>query len=81
MKRTKSIENDTRSSSKELDTLEARFEEFSSLVGEWLLLKGDQLLAHSREYRDITAEIKKRHLKDCLVHYVPTPTERDFILI
>jgi hypothetical protein len=81
MKRTKSMDSDTHPSSKELDTLEERFEEFSSLAGEWLLLEGDQLLAHSRDYRDINAEIKRRHLKDCLVHYVPTPTERDFILI
>lgn len=81
MKRTESKENDRRPSSKELDTLHNRFEEFSSLAGEWLLLEGDQLLAHSRDYREIAAEIKKRNLKDCLVHYVPTPTECDFILI
>ena len=81
MKRIKPIEDDASGSSKELDTLEKRFEEFSAFAGEWLLLKGDQLLAHSREYRDINAEIQKRGLKDCLVHYVPTPTERDFILI
>ena len=81
MKRIKPVEKEVPSGSKELDTLEERFEEFSSLAGEWLLLEGDQLLAHSRDYRDIHAEIEKRGLKDCLVHYVPTPAERDFILI
>ena len=81
MKRIKPIEKDTRSGSKELDTLEKRFEEFSGFTGEWLLLKGDQLLAHSRDYREINAEIQKRGLKDCLVHYVPTKAEGDFILI
>ena len=81
MKRTKPTETDTHSSSKELETLEERFEEFSSLGGEWLLLEGNQLLTHSRYYRDIKAEIKKRHLKDCLVHYVPTSAEKEFILI
>ena len=48
MKRIKPIEDDASASSKELDTLEERFEEFSSLAGEWLLLEGDQLLARSR---------------------------------
>jgi hypothetical protein len=74
-------ENATHSTSEEIDTLEKRFEEFSEFAGEWLLLKGDQLLAHSHDYQDINAEIQKRHLKDCFVHYVPTSTERDFILI
>ena len=81
MKRIKPIEKDARRSSKELDTLEERFEEFSALSGEWLLLQGDQLLTHSRDYRDIDAEIEKRGLKDCFVHYVPNPAERDFILV
>jgi hypothetical protein len=81
MKRIKPIEKDSCVSSKELDTLEKRFEEFSTFNGEWLLLKGDRLLAHSPDYRDINAEIQRRGLKDCLVHYVPTPADRDFILI
>lgn len=81
MKRIKPIENNARPSSQELDTLEERIEEFSAFSGEWLLLQGDQLLAHSRDYRDINAEIQKRGLTDCLVHYVPTPAERDFILV
>jgi len=33
----------------ETDTLEARREEFSKFTREWLLLSGDQLLAHSPE--------------------------------
>ena len=81
MKRIKPVESDAPPSSKEFETLEKRFQEFSAFAGEWLLLKGDRLLAHSRDYGDIKAEIKKRRLKDCFVHYVPTPTERDFILI
>ena len=81
MKRINPIENDAFASSKELDTLERRFEELSKFPGEWLLLHGDQLLNHSRDYRDIDAEIQKRGLKDCFVHYVPTTSERDFILV
>ena len=81
MKRIKPNEKATHSTSKEIDTLEQRFDELSEFAGEWLLLKDDELLAHSRDYQDINAEIQKRHLKDCFVHYVPTSTERDFILI
>ncbi|MBI4471269.1 MAG: hypothetical protein HY646_01280 [Acidobacteria bacterium] len=81
MKRIKPTENEAPQGSQELDILEKRFDEFSAFAGEWLLIKGDQLLAHSRDYHDINAEIQKRGLKDCLVHYVPTPSERDFILI
>jgi hypothetical protein len=81
MKRINPIENDASGSLNELDTLERRFEELSAFSGEWLLLYGDQLLKHSRDYRDIDAEIQKRGLKDCLVHYVPTTSERDFILV
>jgi len=79
MKRIKLIEKDT--TSKEFDTLEHRSEEFAVFSGEWLLLQGDQLLAHSRNYCDINREIQKRGLKDCFVHYVPTSSERNFTLI
>jgi len=81
MKRIKPPENDVRRSSTELTTLDKRFEEFSVFSGEWLLLKGNQLLAHSRDYAAIQAEINKRGLEDCFVHYVPTPAEREFIMI
>ena len=81
MKRIRPTEDEFSGSSREFDTLEKRFEEFSAFAGEWLLLKDDQLLAHSRDYHDINAEIQKRGLTDCFVHYVPTPAESDFILI
>jgi hypothetical protein len=81
MKRIKPTENGTHSTTEEIETLEQRCDEFSEFVGEWLLLKGNQLLAHSRDFKDINAEIKKRHLKDCFLHYVPTAAERDFTLI
>ncbi len=81
MKRIKPRENNAARPSQELATLDKRSDEFSAFVGEWLLLKGNQLLLHSPNYGDINAEIKKRRLTDCLVHYVPTSTERDFILV
>jgi len=81
MKHIKPTENTTHSTSEEIETLEQRCDEFSKFAGEWLLLKGNQLLAHSRDYQDINAEIQKLYLKDCFVHYVPTPAERDFTLI
>ena len=81
MKRIKPTETEVCRSSLELDTLEERFEEFSALSGEWLLLQGDQLLAHSSDFREINLEIQKRGLTDCLVHYVPTSAERNFILV
>ena len=81
MKRKKPNESATHSTSEEIATLERRCDEFSEFAGEWLLLKGNQLLVHSRDYWEINAEIQKRCLKDCFVHYVPTSAERDFILI
>jgi hypothetical protein len=81
MKKIQPPQNESAPSSKELETLEQRFEEFSALSGEWLLLQEDQLLAHSRDYREINAEIRKRGLKDCFVYYVPTAAEHDFILV
>ena len=81
MKKIPPRENDSPPGSKELDTLEQRFEEFSALPGEWLLLQGAQLLAHSPDYSEIDAEIRKRGIKDCFVYYVPTASERDFILV
>jgi hypothetical protein len=80
MKRTKPTEIEARSSI-ELDTLEKHFDEFSVFAGEWLLVKGEQLLAHARDYREIMDEIQKLGLTDCLVHYVPAVAERDFALI
>jgi len=81
MKRIKPTDSNVIPSSQELATLDKRFGEFSAFEGEWLLLKGDQLLAHSQDYHDINAEIQKRGLTDCFVDYVPTSAERDFILI
>lgn len=81
MRRLKPTENSVNPTSQELATLDKRFEEFSAFAGEWLLLKGDQLLAHSRDYHDINAEIQRLGLTDCFVDYVPTTAERDFILI
>jgi hypothetical protein len=80
MKRRKPAEIEARSSI-ELDTLEKHFDEFSVFAGEWFLVKGEHLLAHSRDYREIRAEIEKLGLTDCLVHYVPTVAGRDFALI
>ena len=81
MKHIKLAGGTTHSASEEIETLEQRCDEFSKFAGEWLLLKGNQLLAHSRDFKDINAEIQKRHLKDCFLHYVPTSVERDFTLI
>ena len=81
MKHIKPTQNTTHSAREEIETLEQRSDEFSKFAGEWLLLKGDQLLAHSRDFKDINEQIKRRHLKDCFLHYVPTSAERDFTLI
>ena len=62
-------------------SLEENAEKFARYAGEWLLLAGGKLRAHSRDYAAILDEIERRGVKDGLVYYVPRPEESNFVLI
>jgi hypothetical protein len=71
----------TSGASPEMLSLEENAEKFVRYAGEWLLLAGGRLMAHSRDYAAILGEIERRGVKDGLVYYVPKPEESDFVLI
>ncbi len=47
--------------------------------GEWLLIVGTELVAHSRNFGDIQAGITARGIESPFVYYVPTEEESNFI--
>ena len=49
--------------------------------GQWLLIEGYNLLAHSADFRDIQAEITRHRIRSPFIYYVPTPEEANFISI
>jgi len=49
--------------------------------GEWLLIRGQQLVAHSGNFGDIKATIDERNIQSPFVYYVPTVEEGNFISI
>ena len=67
--------------SPEMLSLEENAEKFVHYAGQWLLLTGGKLVAHSRDYAAILKEIERKGVKDGLVYYVPKPEESDFVLL
>jgi len=59
----------------ELDWLEENAEELGRHQGEWLLIQGRELLAHSRDFADIRIAIRERKIDCPFVYYVPTDEE------
>ena len=49
--------------------------------GEWLLISGDTLIAHSSDFRTIRTAITERGIVSPFVYYVPTEEEANFVLI
>jgi Family of unknown function (DUF5678) len=49
--------------------------------GEWLLIAGDELLAHSRDFNVIRETIRERAIRSPFVYYVPTQRETNFVSI
>ena len=67
--------------SAEMLSLEENAEKFARYAGQWLLLAGGKLIAHSANYAAISKEIARKGLKDGLVYYVPKPEESNFVLV
>ncbi len=49
--------------------------------GEWLLIQGEELIAHSVNFADIRAAIAVRNIRSPFVYYVPTAEEALFMSI
>jgi Family of unknown function (DUF5678) len=67
--------------SNEMDFLEENAGELGRHEGEWLLIQGRELLAHSRDFADIRIAIRERKIDGPFVYYVPTDEEANFIPI
>jgi len=53
----------------------------STYSGEWLLIHGEMLLAHSRDFEVIREEISRRNLTSPFVYYVPLNEESNSVTI
>ena len=69
------------SESMEMRWLRGHQVEIGALKGEWLLIAGDQLLAHNRDFREIRAAIAQNNVVSPFTYYVPTEQESYFTLL
>jgi Family of unknown function (DUF5678) len=67
--------------STEMGWLVRNARELSQHRGEWLLIRGTQLLAHSRDFAAVRAEIRDRQIASPFVYYVPTDDESNSVTI
>jgi Family of unknown function (DUF5678) len=67
--------------SPEMAWLEENARELAQHPGEWLLIQGRKLLAHSREFADVRRVIQKRRISSPFVYYVPTDEESNAVTI
>jgi hypothetical protein len=74
-------EANARSESVEMRWLVRNSGFLSSYAGEWLLIQGEGLLAHSRDFQVIKAAIAEGGLRSPFVYYVPTAQESNSISI
>jgi len=50
-------------------------------AGEWLLLHGEELVAHSPDFQVIRRAAKSRGIESPFVHYIPTREESHLLVI
>ena len=67
--------------SDEMAWLVQHAEELGQHKGEWLLIRGQQLLVHSRDFATIQAAIRDQRLLGPFVYYVPTDEESNSVTI
>lgn len=67
--------------SEEMRWLVRNAQELGQHKGEWLLIQGTQLLAHSRDFAAVRAAIQERQLPSPFVYYVPTDDESNSVTI
>jgi len=49
--------------------------------GEWLLIQGERLLVHSRDFAVVRAALRERQIAAPFVYYVPTDEESNSVTI
>ncbi|MGB7556593.1 MAG: hypothetical protein WBM04_19665 [Candidatus Korobacteraceae bacterium] len=67
--------------SPEMVWLEANARKLARHAGEWLLIQGEKLLVHSRDFADLREVIQKRQINPPFVYYVPTDDESSAVTI
>ena len=55
--------------------------ELGQYKGEWLLIRGEELLAHSRDFAVVRGAIRERQIGSPFVYYVPTDEESNSVTI
>jgi hypothetical protein len=63
-----------------LDWVEENCQYLERFAGEWLLVIGKELVAHSSRHRDILQILRERRPVGALIHYVPRSEEAKFVL-
>ena len=61
--------------------LEENARELGQHQGEWLLIQGPELIAHSRDFAVLRVAIRERQIGSPFVYYVPTDEESNAVTI
>jgi hypothetical protein len=67
--------------SQEMQWLTENSHDLEMYRGEWLLIRGQELIAHSPNFGEIKAVIRERNIVSPFVYYVPTVEEANFVSI
>jgi len=65
----------------ELNWLRQHSAETAEYVGQWLLISGDTLVAHSQNFAEIKSAIAAQNISSPFVYYVPTEAESSFVIL
>jgi hypothetical protein len=65
----------------EMSWLVQNAQEFERYRGEWLLIRGQQLLVHSPNFADVRTLVRERQINSPFVYYVPTEEESNAVTI
>lgn len=63
----------------EMEWLTTHAKELSAFRGEWLLIAGRELIAHSKDFNEIHQTVEARGITAPFLYYVSTPEEANFI--
>lgn len=67
--------------SAEMTWLVQNAEELGQHKGEWLLIRGRQLLVHSPDFAVVRAVVRDQQIHSPFVYYVPTEDESNFVAV
>jgi hypothetical protein len=69
------------SESTEMSWLVQNAQELGRHKGEWLLIRGQQLLVHSPDFAELRAAVREQRINSPFVYYVPTDEESNAVTI